>query len=272
MTAETPHLPAVEPVEPPAGPETGTGGLNRHRDAQAENPVDIVARVLVGDDWDNEVRYTDIGSREDVAQYARESDAALRPVHYREVATSLDRLGHHDAARDVRSAPAPEARLFTDTEVLERVQETAAAVARTANNQIRDLEQQLADERQRSLSFQGRCETAEREAKQLRAGRNRAIENAMTLSERVDEITSQRDALAAKLAAVDTPVPDLVLTPEGFHYEGQPMKVMNLTTSERGTEQVQASIRMVTVVEWRRRREAAGLPAALGETGGTDAR
>jgi hypothetical protein len=32
---ESPRLPAVEPVEPPAGPETGTGGLNRHRDAEA---------------------------------------------------------------------------------------------------------------------------------------------------------------------------------------------------------------------------------------------
>jgi hypothetical protein len=46
------------------------------------------------------------------------------------------------------------------------------------------------------------------------------------------------------------------------------MKVMNLTTSESGTERAQVSIRMVTMVEWRRRREAAGLP--LGETGGTE--
>jgi hypothetical protein len=82
------------------------------------------------------------------------------------------------------------------------------------------------------------------------------------------EETKRADALAAKLAAVPAPVPDLVLTPEGFEFEGQPMKVMNLTTSERGTEHVEASIRMVTMTEWRRRREAAGLPVALGETGG----
>lgn len=85
-----------------------------------------------------------------------------------------------------------------------------------------------------------------------------------------DGARMERDALGAKINAVPTPVPDLVLTPEGFEFEGRPMKVMNLTTSDRGTEHVEASIRMVTMTEWRRRREAAGLPAALGETGGTE--
>jgi hypothetical protein len=79
-----------------------------------------------------------------------------------------------------------------------RVRETAAAVARSANAQIRALEQRLSDEQQRSLSLQGRCETAEREAKHLRAGRDRAIENCMTLSERVDEITAAYETRLAK--------------------------------------------------------------------------
>lgn len=78
------------------------------------------------------------------------------------------------------------------------------------------------------------------------------------------------DALAAKLAAVGTPVPDLILTPDGFEYEGQLMAVTTLSTKDRGTEQAEAEIRMVAAVEWQRRRKAAGLPTALGEDGGTE--
>lgn len=78
-----------------------------------------------------------------------------------------------------------------------------------------------------------------------------------------------RAELAAKLDAVPTPVPDLVLTPEGFQYEGQLMAVTTLSTKDRGTEQAEAEIRMIVAAEWQRRRAAAGLPA-LGETGGTE--
>lgn len=63
----------------------------------------------------------------------------------------------------------------------------------------RAAERKASDEAQRALSFQARAETAERDSAYRLAGRNRAIEHNMTLSERVDEITAERDDLAAKV-------------------------------------------------------------------------
>jgi hypothetical protein len=83
MTAETPRQPAESSPEPPAGPERGTG------EAGPEKGAETVYSYTVGDYavWTGEA-WIPIG--------------AVRPVHYR-VADSLDRLGHHDAARAVRS-------------------------------------------------------------------------------------------------------------------------------------------------------------------------
>ncbi|WP_026931199.1 hypothetical protein [Glycomyces tenuis] len=64
--------------------------------------VDMIARILVGSDWDDGVRYTDIGTRETVEHLARQIIATLQPAHYREAAGSLDHI-HPEAARLLRS-------------------------------------------------------------------------------------------------------------------------------------------------------------------------
>ncbi len=55
-------------------------------------------------------------------------------------------------------------------------------------------------------------------------------------------------------------VPDLVYTAAGFIYEGHPMKVLGLTTKDRGTDNPGLEIRMVTMEEYHRRRDRVGLP------------
>jgi hypothetical protein len=85
--------------------ETGTGGLNRHRDAQGHwlkfNNGEIVGcQCGVRADMDSDCGWGDSV----VAHLVDVGAEAARPAHYLEVATSLDRLGHRDAARAVRSA------------------------------------------------------------------------------------------------------------------------------------------------------------------------
>jgi hypothetical protein len=122
--SETTDAPAVEPVGPPAGPERGTGEAGPETTAQAADcsrcngkgwrPSGAVGSKLCDRCGGDRIEPV---TAEDVARgvltyrdhYGLRSerpaavDAALRPIHYREVADSLDRLGHHDAARAVRS-------------------------------------------------------------------------------------------------------------------------------------------------------------------------
>jgi hypothetical protein len=112
MDAETPRLPAVDAPQPltPSVGGTGsrTGGLKAQGSAQAieGTPLDTVARILVGSDWDDGIVYTDLGHRDDIRSYAVEIDAALRPVHYREAAASLRAIADHmpdtSSAADLR--------------------------------------------------------------------------------------------------------------------------------------------------------------------------
>jgi hypothetical protein len=79
-----------------AAPERGTGVREAHEGAQA---VDTIARILVGSDWDEGVRITDIGSRETVARMAEQIVAALWPdVDGWTIHAGLDgdvSIGHH---------------------------------------------------------------------------------------------------------------------------------------------------------------------------------
>jgi hypothetical protein len=110
--SEMPRPPAVDAPQPlsPSVGGTGsrTGGLKAQGSAQAGEgtPLDTVARILVGSDWDDGIVYTDLGHRDDIRSYAVEIDAALRPVHYREAAASLRAIADHmpdtSSARDLR--------------------------------------------------------------------------------------------------------------------------------------------------------------------------
>jgi len=86
-----------------AGTETDRGTGAREPHARSEATVDIVARILVGSDWDEGVRITDIGTRETVQRMAEEIEASLRTVNYLEAAASLRNLGHVEAARALES-------------------------------------------------------------------------------------------------------------------------------------------------------------------------
>lgn len=65
--------------------------------AQESDPVDMIARTLV-------LPWGTRHNREHIREVAEHIDAEIRPVHYREAADSLDKLGHTAAARAVRSA------------------------------------------------------------------------------------------------------------------------------------------------------------------------
>lgn len=96
--SETTHASAVEPVEPPAGPERGTGGPEAHGAAQAGGytPAETIYRILV-------LPWGTRHNREHVREVAEGIDVEIRPAYYREVAVSLERLGHTAAAKAVRS-------------------------------------------------------------------------------------------------------------------------------------------------------------------------
>jgi predicted RNA-binding Zn-ribbon protein involved in translation (DUF1610 family) len=95
-----------------AGTETdktdkGTGEREPH--GRSEATVDIVARILVGSDWDDEKSWaTEFAAAfaADVRRVGEEIDDALRPVHYREAADSLAQIAEHmpatSSAADLR--------------------------------------------------------------------------------------------------------------------------------------------------------------------------
>lgn len=60
--------------------------------------IDMIARILVGTDWDDGVRYTDIGTRETVEHLAGQISTAMAIAYYRQAARSLRALGHTAAA------------------------------------------------------------------------------------------------------------------------------------------------------------------------------
>jgi hypothetical protein len=103
---ETPRPPAVEPVEPPAGPETGTGGLNRHRDAQAgESTIHITAEdmacgpLTIETDhvlsFAPEPTYPPATIPHETMPHLAAFINALKTAHYREAAASLRVIADH---------------------------------------------------------------------------------------------------------------------------------------------------------------------------------
>lgn len=56
--------------------------------------VDMIARILVGSDWDEEVPYTDIGSRQYVEDVSGRISTAMASAYYRQAAASIRALAH----------------------------------------------------------------------------------------------------------------------------------------------------------------------------------
>lgn len=79
-------------------PYTGEGTAPTSPHGAAQAAIDTIARILVGTDWDEKVRYTDIGSRETVEQIAGRISTAMAIAYYQQAARSLRALGHGTAA------------------------------------------------------------------------------------------------------------------------------------------------------------------------------
>jgi hypothetical protein len=102
---ETPRQPAESSPEPPTGPERGTGEAGPETATQAVEGLanefsPTLAEIAA---WASSARRETDAAHFDVRTAVDRIAYVMRPIHYREVADSLDRLGHHDAARAVRS-------------------------------------------------------------------------------------------------------------------------------------------------------------------------
>jgi hypothetical protein len=87
------------PNTPDPSTDRGTGQAEAHGAAQASGytPAETIYRILV-------LPWGTRHNREHVREVAEGIDAEIRPAYYREVAVSLERLGHTAAARAVHSA------------------------------------------------------------------------------------------------------------------------------------------------------------------------
>jgi hypothetical protein len=99
MNQESPRPTAVEPVEPPAGPERGTGGPETQKPAQAggghwlkfNNGEIVGCQCGVRADYDSDCDWDD----SIVAHLVDVGAEAAKPAHLREAAASLRTIAEH---------------------------------------------------------------------------------------------------------------------------------------------------------------------------------